>query len=260
MQPVDGGARAGDGPADAASPAAEPPIDGEQHAGIPQVAVVGAAGHPAVPLGSPATNVTPVLPDDVDLDLLLIIGAGGAIGAVARYGLAHAFAPLGSGFPLATYLTNVSGSFALGLLTAVADRVWPHTRVPRLFLGVGVLGGFTTFSTYAVEIVRLIAARAATVALVYAIGSVVAGVLAAFVGLVIGERLISTGADSRQPPPTGHTAATGSVDAEQVTPAPTTLAQVTPEQITPEQVAPEQVAPESDPGVDAVGPDRLSGG
>ena len=150
---------------------------------LPQDSGPGRIPRPAAP---PDPN-TPL----VDLELLIVVGCGAAIGALARWGLAQLL-PTGDGlFPWATYLTNVSGSFALGLLVGLAERVWPHTRVPRLFLGVGVLGGFTTFSTAMVESVLLFDADRAGLALAYLTGSLIACVAAAVIGLVIAGAVAS---------------------------------------------------------------------
>jgi fluoride exporter len=87
--------------------------------------------------------------------LLLLIAAGGFIGAVARYrvgGWVHARA--GGGFPWGTLAVNLSGSFLLGLLLPLLDLSGPTPGL-RAFLTVGLLGAFTTFSTFAYEAVML---------------------------------------------------------------------------------------------------------
>lgn len=85
------------------------------------------------------------------------VALGGAVGAVARYGVALAFAPLAAraGFPLGILAINVLGSFLLGLTVALVGRgVWPE--VARLAFGTGVLGAFTTFSTFSVDVDELL--------------------------------------------------------------------------------------------------------
>jgi CrcB protein len=142
----------------------------------------------------------------VDLELLILIGCGGAIGALARWGIAE-LVPTGAGlFPWATYVINVVGSFALGLLVGLAERVWPRTRVPRLFLGVGVLGGFTTFSTAMVESVLLVDAGGGGLALAYLAGSLIASVAAAVIGMIAAGTLIARGfaRRTRSARPTDH--------------------------------------------------------
>ena len=78
------------------------------------------------------------------------VAAGGALGAAARYGLAQAWPTAPHGVPVTTFAINVGGCLAIGLLLGV-----PRGPLARAFLGTGVLGGFTTFSTYAVENVDL---------------------------------------------------------------------------------------------------------
>jgi CrcB protein len=88
--------------------------------------------------------------------IVAVIALGGGLGALARYGLALAWPTLPGGFPWATFLTNVSGCFLIGMLMVAVTEVWTAHPLLRPFLGTGVLGGFTTFSTYAVEVRRLL--------------------------------------------------------------------------------------------------------
>ena len=117
--------------------------------------------------------------------LLAAIAAGGVIGAETRYGLARALAHPADGFPWSTLITNVLGCLLIGgLMAALADR--PHApRLARPFLGVGVLGGFTTYSTFAVDTVHLTDAGRIGVAALYVATTLVAGTVA----VVIGGRL-----------------------------------------------------------------------
>lgn len=117
------------------------------------------------------------------------ISVGGAIGSSARYGVGVAFPAGATGFPWATFGVNVLGCLLIGALMAVVtgwevraalDR-W--RRLVRPFLGVGVLGGYTTFSTYVVEIQHLLGAGAIGTALAYLAGTLVAAVLATWLGL-----------------------------------------------------------------------------
>ena len=90
------------------------------------------------------------------LPVLAAVAAGGAIGSVGRYGLAVALPHQPTDFPWATFITNAAGCFAIGVLMVVVAQVLPGRPLLRPFLGVGVLGGFTTFSTYALEIQRMV--------------------------------------------------------------------------------------------------------
>ena len=86
---------------------------------------------------------------------LAAIAAGGGLGSVARYLLSQAF-PAGPGFPWAIFTVNVSGCFLLGLLMIYLLEVWPPRRYLRPFLAVGLIGGYTTFSTYAAAVMTLL--------------------------------------------------------------------------------------------------------
>jgi CrcB protein len=124
-----------------------------------------------------------------DLDVLAVIAAGGTAGALARYGLAVAIAHDGTAFPWATFLTNISGCLVMGLLMFLVTEVWPPRRYARPFLGVGVLGGFTTFSTFATDTRGLLAGGAAGTAFVYVVASLLGGLIAVRLGFWCGAAL-----------------------------------------------------------------------
>ncbi|GAA5514288.1 putative fluoride ion transporter CrcB [Deinococcus carri] len=116
--------------------------------------------------------------------------AGGAVGAAARYGVTLLLTPLvaRTGLPLAVLGINVLGSFLLGLTLARVGRgLWPEAA--RLAFGTGVLGAFTTFSTFSVEVDGLLMRGAGGAAVLYALLSVGLGVLAAVLGRELGARL-----------------------------------------------------------------------
>ncbi len=115
------------------------------------------------------------------------IAVGGAVGAVARYGVAVAIPHAGGTFPVATFVTNVVGCLLIGVLMAVVERGGaPDWARPAL--GLGVLGGFTTFSAYALEISGLL--DRPVVALAYLFGTLVAALVATWVGLAATRRLL----------------------------------------------------------------------
>lgn len=121
-----------------------------------------------------------------DARRVALVAAGGAAGALARW-QAGVHAPVhGYDFPTTTLLVNVIGAGLLGYLVGRVPVRTPRDEAVRLLLGTGVLGGFTTFSTYAVEVARRLPHNHADTAVTYAILSVVAGVLAAIVGLAVG--------------------------------------------------------------------------
>ncbi|MDT7545645.1 MAG: fluoride exporter [Actinomycetota bacterium] len=117
------------------------------------------------------------------IPLLLVVAAGGAVGSLGRYGLARALPHDPSELPLATLTVNVVGCLLLGVLVGG----WPRARWLRPFVGTGVLGGFTTFSAFALESDRL-ATRAAWVFVLYVALSLLLGLAAAALGLRLGSR------------------------------------------------------------------------
>jgi fluoride exporter len=121
--------------------------------------------------------------------VLAAISAGGALGALARYGIGVAFPPRPGGFPWATFGINVSGCLLIGVLMVLIARRWPRARLVRPFAGVGVLGGYTTFSTYVAEIRMAVADGHPGIALVYLAGTLVAAVLAVWVGMAVTQRV-----------------------------------------------------------------------
>lgn len=115
--------------------------------------------------------------------ILAAIALGGALGAPARYGVAQLIHVPRGGFPWATFWTNVSGSFALGLgLVLILER-FPPTLYLRPFVATGFLGAYTTYSTFAVEADLLVRDGRVPVALAYALGSLVAGFIAVWAGM-----------------------------------------------------------------------------
>lgn len=125
------------------------------------------------------------------------VAAGGVVGAEARYGLSVLLPHGGGAFPWATFATNASGCLLIGvLMAALAALSAPH-HLLRPFLGVGVLGGYTTFSTYAVDVETLLAAKAPGLALLYLFGTVAAALAAVGVG-VAGATLVLRAAENRR--------------------------------------------------------------
>lgn len=86
----------------------------------------------------------------------LAVGCGGFIGAVSRYYLSMLISRYNnSGFPISTFLINVLGSFLIGLITEILISLYPNNKKLQLFLTTGILGGFTTFSTFSLETINL---------------------------------------------------------------------------------------------------------
>ena len=116
------------------------------------------------------------------VSVLGAIAVGGGFGALARYGLTQLLPTPPGHFPWATFTTNVLGCLLIGVLMVLITEVRPAHRLVRPFLGVGVLGGFTTFSTYAVEIRELLRPGTVGVAFAYLAGTLVAALLAVLAG------------------------------------------------------------------------------
>ncbi|MDB5425201.1 MAG: crcB [Phenylobacterium sp.] len=124
---------------------------------------------------------------------LLLVGFGGAFGAICRYLLGvQAGRTLGFGWPFGTLAANLIGGLLMGLLAGVlAYRGGVDQEKWRLLLGVGVLGGFTTFSAFSLETALMIERRAWGEALGYSLLSVVLSVAALFAGLLLARRLFA---------------------------------------------------------------------
>ncbi|WP_017595232.1 fluoride efflux transporter CrcB [Nocardiopsis potens] len=162
----------------------------------------GTAGEPAEPGG---------IDPDVDLHdrgqarelpdapwaVLSVIAAGGAIGGAARYA-ASVLLPTAPGeFPVATFLVNVSGCLLIGVLMVLVARSGPRLRLLRPFLGVGVLGGYTTFSTYVIDAQGLLDAERAATALVYLGGTLLCALAAVWAGTALAEAVLGRAGGGR---------------------------------------------------------------
>lgn len=148
-------------------------------------------------LGSPSAARPPARPAKGVLRrspmLGVVIFVGGAVGTSVRSLLEQAAPARPGEVPWTTLVINVVGSFLLGLLLEALTRTGPdegNRRVARLGLGTGVLGGFTTYSTFAVETVSRLAPQSLVVGLSYAVVSVVLGVAAAGAGYRLARRVL----------------------------------------------------------------------
>jgi len=124
---------------------------------------------------------------------LLLVAAGGAVGAVCRYLLGvRLFKAFGPGLPYGTFAANLIGGLAMGVLVGVlALRGGADQERWRLLLGVGVLGGFTTFSSFSLEVGLMIERRTYGLAAAYSLASVVLSIGALFVGLFAMRKLLA---------------------------------------------------------------------
>ena len=123
-----------------------------------------------------------------DPRLLAAIAAGGAVGALARVALAQALPPAATSWPWATFAVNVAGAALLGYATTRLQERLPPSAYRRPFLGTGVCGALTTFSTMQVELLRMLDAGRGGLALGYAAASVTAGFAAVLVATDLTRR------------------------------------------------------------------------
>src|SRR5262245_2598732 len=117
------------------------------------------------------------------LERTLVVGAGGFLGSAARYllqGLVYRYLP--ADFPYATFFINVTGCYAIGFLGVLAQEAFVIGPMARLFLMVGILGGYTTFSTFGYETMELMREGSKVLAAVNAVGQVALGLAAVWAG------------------------------------------------------------------------------
>ncbi len=130
-----------------------------------------------------------------------MVSVGGALGALARYGLQSAFRSPPGGFDWATFAINVSGCLVIGMVIVLVTESRRANPLLRPFLATGVLGGYTTFSTYVVGIQRELIAGAPRTALAYAAGTAVAALAAAWAGVRVANAIVGVvrGAAAAEP-------------------------------------------------------------
>lgn len=117
----------------------------------------------------------------------ILVMSGGAIGAAMRYGLSRGL-PVGEGgWPWPTFAANVMGGLAMGVLAAWVLRGDNSAESLRLFVGVGVLGGFTTFSAFSLEMAQMVERGNVGLAAGYALASVLLALGALFAGMILAE-------------------------------------------------------------------------
>jgi CrcB protein len=127
----------------------------------------------------------------LSLGSILAVGLGGALGTLARYLLGATLTTAPGHFPATTLLINLSGSLAIGFLVPLTETVSTRSALARPFLVVGFLGGWTTYSTLAVEAVLLGKGAHVGLAAAYLAASFVGGLALATVGAAAGRRLVT---------------------------------------------------------------------
>ena len=123
--------------------------------------------------------------------VLAAISVGGAAGAAARYMIGATWPTAAGSFPISTLAINVFGCALIGVLMVLITEVWSGQRLLRPFLGTGVLGGFTTFSTYTVDIQRLVAGAHLGTALLYLALTPIGALLAVWASATATRRLVN---------------------------------------------------------------------
>ena len=141
------------------------------------------------PVGAPADPDTGVVPArrpvrHADPAVLAVIAVGGVLGSEARYALAAWHPAAADQWPVTVFWINVAGSFLLGALMVLLTELTSPHRLMRPFLGVGVLGGFTTFSTAMVDVHRLFLAGRPALGFAYLLGTAVVALVAVTLGAV----------------------------------------------------------------------------
>jgi CrcB protein len=150
-------------------------------------------------LDSPFATMRSV-PPRLQWSVLAAVSTGGAVGAVARFAITTAWPNTPTGFPWATFIVNVTGCLLIGVLMVTIAEIWPRRRLLRPFLGTGVLGGYTTFSTYVVDAQHLLNQQAAPTALTYLFATLASALLAVYTGTGLTRLVIAHTRRTREKP------------------------------------------------------------
>lgn len=151
---------------------------------VPHPEPVDAPTRPSVPRVSPWRGQGPVV---------AMVALGGALGATARYGATRLWPVETGGFPWTTFWVNVVGCAVIGVFMVVITDVWAAHRLVRPFFGTGVLGGFTTFSTYTVDIQRLLGAGHPATGFAYLAATLTGALAAVWLAVAASRRALARG-------------------------------------------------------------------
>ena len=126
------------------------------------------------------------------MNMIIAVAVGGALGSVARYILSGFTTDIvSSSFPWGTLSVNVLGSFLMGAVVTYMALVWNPSAEMRAFLTVGLLGGFTTFSLFSLDVINLWERGTSMAAMGYIIASIIVSLLAIILGIMIVKAIIS---------------------------------------------------------------------
>lgn len=126
----------------------------------------------------------PQLSIEPPMNPYLLVGIGGVLGCLARYAVSVGVGSMPNGFPLGIFVINVIGSTAMGVLIGVLAKTTPqYQNEIRLFVAVGMLGGFTTFSSFSLDAITLIERGDFLLAAIYIVGSVILSLAGLWLGL-----------------------------------------------------------------------------
>ncbi|GAA3240544.1 fluoride efflux transporter CrcB [Dactylosporangium siamense] len=146
----------------------------------------------------PDTAVEPGPPEQRrQAQVLAAIAAGGVLGACARYGASLVWPTAPGTFPWTTFWINITGCTLMGVLMVLITERGAAHPLARPFLGTGVLGGYTTFSTYAVDAQHLFDGRRAGLALLYLTATLVAALIAVWASATLTRRLVAPASGTR---------------------------------------------------------------
>ncbi|WP_328557156.1 fluoride efflux transporter CrcB [Streptomyces sp. NBC_00358] len=145
-------------------------------------------GESGAPVRAPARGASPWHGQG---PVVAVVALGGAVGATARYGAARLWPTPADAFPWTTFAVNVVGCAVIGVFMVLITDAWRAHRLVRPFFGTGVLGGFTTFSTYAVDIRKLIGAGHAGIGLGYLAATLCAALAAVWLGVAATRRALA---------------------------------------------------------------------
>lgn len=130
--------------------------------------------------------------------LILVVGVGGALGALGRYAISLALPAPSGQIPWDVFLINASGALALGFVLILLAEQFPRSRMARPLIGTGLIGAYTTFSTWMVGAVSLVRGGAVGTALAYVVLSLVAGLVAVVIGMAAARMVVRAGRGIQQ--------------------------------------------------------------